>query len=232
MKPMHSLSVICPIFNGEKFIQEAILSIIHQSWKPENLEIVLVNDNSTDHTELKCLALAQKYPNIKYISSKKNYGVAHSRNVGIKSSKHQYLSFIDQDDVWPIDKLYLQSQYIDDEFDYLIGLQCFELYEIKTFPIWFKEKWAKQPQNAHVFGTLLIEKTKFLEVGLLNESLRLTDDLDWFMRAKIKNKKEFTVPHVLLKRKIHANNHSADIKNSRKEIIGILKNKIHFERVQ
>lgn len=230
MGPIHSLSVICPIFNGEEFIEEAILSIIHQSWKPKNLEIILVNDQSTDHTELICLALAQKHSNIKYISSKKNFGVAHSRNVGIKSSKYQYLSFIDQDDVWPIDKLHIQNQYIDDKFDYLIGLQSFELYKIKTFPLWFKEKWAKQPQDGHVFGTLLIEKAKFLEVGLLNESLRLTDDIDWFMRAKIKNKKEFSIPHVLIKRKIHAHNHSADIKNNGKELMWILKNKIHFER--
>ena len=67
-------------------------------------------------------------------------------------------------------------------------------------------------------------------MGLLNDGLRLTDDLEWFMRAKREGKNELIVPHILLERKIHKNNHSADIKTSTKELVSILKNKINLEK--
>jgi glycosyltransferase involved in cell wall biosynthesis len=230
MNPITSLSVICPIFNGNVFIENAIMSIINQSWMPNLFEIIIVNDGSTDMSESTCLKLKKKFNQIKYISLDKNYGVGEARNIGIIASHYQYLSFIDQDDIWAIDKIQIQNQYINDKIDYLIGLQSFQLYDVSESPKWFKDKWASKPQDGHVFGTLLIEKKEFLDVGLLNPLLKLTDDLEWFIRAKIKGKKELIVPHVLLERKIHKNNHSADIKSTRNELFKILKSKIKQEQ--
>jgi glycosyltransferase involved in cell wall biosynthesis len=230
MNQIHSLSIICPVFNGSIFIEDAIMSILNQAWMPESFEIIIVNDGSSDISEAICLKLKKKYNHIKYISLDKNYGVAYARNIGITSSQLQYLAFIDQDDVWPTNKIEIQNQYINDKVNYLVGLQSFELYGINEPPKWFKDKWSDKPQDGHVFGTLLIEKNEFLEVGLLNHSLKLTDDLEWFVRAKAQGKSEFIIPHVLLNRKVHKNNHSANIQNTTKELFNILKSKINTEQ--
>ncbi len=102
--------------------------------------------------------MQRKFNNIKYISLDKNYGVAHARNIGINTSKYQYLSFIDQDNTWAINKLELQKEYLNSEANYLTDLQSFKLFGTNKLPTWFKEKWASNPQDGHVFGTLLIEK--------------------------------------------------------------------------
>ena len=232
MNPINSLSIILPIFNGEEFLIDSIMSIMKQKWLPEKFELIAVNDGSIDKSELIVSEMQKKFNNIKYIALDKNYGVAHARNIGINTSQYQYLSFIDQDDTWVINKLELQKEYLSSETNYLTGLQSFKLFGTHKLPIWFKEKWARKPQDGHVFGTLLIEKKEFLEVGLLNDSLRLTDDLEWFIRAKRKGKKELIIPHILLERKIHKNNHSADIKTSKDELISILKNKINLEKIR
>lgn len=100
------ISVIIPIYNCEKYIEKCIKSVCKQTY--ENLEILLINDGSTDSSESIC----QKYKNIdkriKYIY-KQNSGVSDTRNLGIKKSSGKYIMFIDSDDY--IDDDYIKKMY-------------------------------------------------------------------------------------------------------------------------
>lgn len=89
------ISIIIPVYNVEKYLEECIESCINQTYK--NIEIILINDGSTD----KSLEICQKYANIDnriIVKSIPNSGVAHARNVGIGLSKGDYITFIDSDD--------------------------------------------------------------------------------------------------------------------------------------
>jgi glycosyltransferase involved in cell wall biosynthesis len=98
------VSIIIPIYNMENYLEECIESIIEQSYK--NIEIILINDGSTDKSEIICRKYQIKDTRIKLISSK-NKGVSNARNLGIEASTGEYISFIDPDDT--VDKKYIEK---------------------------------------------------------------------------------------------------------------------------
>ncbi len=89
------ISVIIPVYNVEKYLDECVESIVNQTYK--NLEIILVNDGSTDHSPQICDEWAQKDSRIKVIH-KKNGGTSSAKNCAIDIAKGDYIAFIDSDD--------------------------------------------------------------------------------------------------------------------------------------
>ena len=89
------ISVIVPVYNVEKYLEECVNSIINQTYK--NLEIILVDDGSKDNSSKMCDELAKKDSRIKVIH-KENGGISDVRNVGIENSRGKYIQFIDSDD--------------------------------------------------------------------------------------------------------------------------------------
>ena len=89
------ISVVVPVFNVEKYLSRCIDSIINQTYR--NLEIILVDDGSSDKCPQICDSYALKDKRIK-VMHKKNEGVSEARNVGLHASKGKYISFIDSDD--------------------------------------------------------------------------------------------------------------------------------------
>lgn len=86
------LSIIIPVYNGEKYIKECLESINKKN--NDNIEVLVIDDGSTDNTQNIC----KKYNNIKYYRNK-NHGVSYSRNYGIKHANGKYLMFVDSDDM-------------------------------------------------------------------------------------------------------------------------------------
>ena len=96
-------SIIIPVYNGEKHIENCIKKLLKQSYK--NFEIIVINDGSTDHTSELVSDFASAYcDTIKQINIE-NHGVSVARNIGIRSAKGNYLLFIDADDYLDIDAL-------------------------------------------------------------------------------------------------------------------------------
>lgn len=90
------ISVIVPIYNGEKYLKECIESIRNQTYP--NLEIILINDGSNDKSLEICINYQQKDGRIKIINQR-NQGVCKARNAGLKISKGDYITFVDSDDI-------------------------------------------------------------------------------------------------------------------------------------
>ena len=94
------ISVVIPVYNVEKYIDECLESVLNQTYY--NLEIILVDDGSTDKSGKICDKYQKKDSRIKVIH-KKNGGLSDARNVGIKNSTGKYITFIDSDDTIAID---------------------------------------------------------------------------------------------------------------------------------
>lgn len=92
---MTSLSIVIPVYNGENFIENCVESIARQN--NGKIEIVLVNDGSTDNTRLICASLAEKYPFVSYYE-KENGGVSSARNFALDVITGEYVWFVDADD--------------------------------------------------------------------------------------------------------------------------------------
>jgi len=100
------ISVIVPIYNSEKYLMKCIDSICSQTYT--NLEIILVNDGSTDKSITICNQFADKDPRI-LIKDIPNGGVSNARNTGVQVSKGRYIQFIDSDDY--IAETYIKTMY-------------------------------------------------------------------------------------------------------------------------
>ena len=103
-RPEYLISCIIPVFNGEKYLEEAVGSVIGQSIDFfENVQLILVNDGSTDNTEKICAEYKNRYPyNVTYIDSSacgENRGVSAARNAGLRYAVGEYISFLDSDDL-------------------------------------------------------------------------------------------------------------------------------------
>lgn len=92
---MTKVSVIVPVYNGKKYINKCINSILRQTFK--DIEIILVDDGSTDNTFDILREYEKKFPNVKVIPSI-NLGAGGARNIGLDASQSEYILFVDADD--------------------------------------------------------------------------------------------------------------------------------------
>lgn len=107
LKGKKMFSIVMPVYNTGKFLHSSINSLLNQTLNFENnVEIILVNDGSTDNTEKICKKYVKDYPhNISYIA-KQNGGVGSARNVGIKHAKGEWIGFLDPDDTYSLNVLF------------------------------------------------------------------------------------------------------------------------------
>lgn len=91
-----------PLYNTEKYLEEAVNSLVKQTIGFENIQVILIDDGSTDGTANICKIYASKYPNIVYKKTK-NRGVSNARNIGIGYVEGKYINFFDGDDKWNFD---------------------------------------------------------------------------------------------------------------------------------
>ena len=107
---MLPVSIIMPCFNSEKFIEEAIQSVLEQSFT--DFELIIIDGGSSDNTINIIKKLSKIDKRISYIANLNDQGPAHARFKGIKKSKGKYIAFLDADDLWLTNKLDLQINFM------------------------------------------------------------------------------------------------------------------------
>ena len=107
------ITVIVPIYNGEKYLSSTVQSVIDQTYG--NWELILVDDGSTDRTASIIDNFVGFDRRIKKIAlSESSGGPAHPRNLGLDLAKGEYIAFLDADDLWSTQKLALQIDFLMD----------------------------------------------------------------------------------------------------------------------
>ena len=100
------VSIITPLYNSERYIDETIVSVLNQTYN--NWEMIIIDDCSTDNSFKIAKKNALKDGRIRLYSNRINIGVSATRNLGIKKSKGRFIAFLDADDLWNKDKLSIQ----------------------------------------------------------------------------------------------------------------------------
>ena len=95
--PEYKATVIIPVYNVEKFVESCLASLTEQTIGFENIEVLLVNDGSTDSSEKICKGFADKYENV-VLYSKENEGLSKTRNYALTRANGKYIFFLDSDD--------------------------------------------------------------------------------------------------------------------------------------
>lgn len=120
------VSVIIAAYNAEKYLAECIESIINQNYK--NIEIVLVDDGSTDNTQAICMDYSRIDTRIRYIR-KKNGGVSSARNEGIRNAKGEFITFVDADDYLDNNIIASVVKKMEDQTVDLVGWNTYRIIE-------------------------------------------------------------------------------------------------------
>jgi len=108
-KPL--ISVIIPLYNAEDYLSETIESVLSQSY--QNLELLIVDDCSADKSRELVKRFEDRDKRIRLIELEANFGgPARPRNVGVEKSSGEYIAFLDADDIWEINKLEIQLDYM------------------------------------------------------------------------------------------------------------------------
>lgn len=118
MNYKYKISIIIPFFNSECYLEEVIDSVINQTIGFENIQLILVNDGSTDNSEEICNKYKEKYSNILYLK-KGNGGVSSARNKGLEYVEGKYVNFIDSDDIWEKDALLLMYAFMEQNYEHV-----------------------------------------------------------------------------------------------------------------
>jgi glycosyltransferase involved in cell wall biosynthesis len=183
MKP--KVSVIIPVYNGERFIRYAIQSAVDQTYP--NLEIIVVDDGSIDGTQNLVL---NNFPSVSYYFQK-NKGAAAARNLGMEKSTGEYLAFLDSDDIWLPEKISRQMEQIakNPEIKLIhtnIKIQADGQIRDTAYPVDHQEGRIFEnlllQTGSVVCSTLLAKKECFEKVGNFDEELRTAEDVHLFLR--------------------------------------------------
>ena len=113
---MPKVSVIMPAYNAEKFLRQAMDSVLSQTYS--NLELIVINDCSVDSTESIILSYEDK--RVVYLKNEKNLGVAATLNKGLETAKGQYIARMDADDICVPERLSIQLEYMDQNPDVIV----------------------------------------------------------------------------------------------------------------
>jgi glycosyltransferase involved in cell wall biosynthesis len=198
--PRPRVSVIVPAYDSAAYLPEAIASIRAQQYAP--LEIILVDDGSTDATAELVPALGA---DIKYIYQQ-NRGPAAARNHGLAQATGSVIAFLDADDLWAPQKLELQltALYRHPTADCVIG----HIRAFQTDPEAFLVSKRRQntPFLAHQVGSALFRRSVVERIGDFDETLRFSEDIDWFLRAREAGVSILVLPQVALLYRVHSNN--------------------------
>lgn len=206
-KPL--VTIVIPVFNGEKYIREAIESVLGQTY--ENIEIIVIDDGSTDHTDAICHSYGTA---IRYVY-KMNGGVASAVNLGIKMMSGEYFSWLSHDDVYYPNKIEKQIESVlncGDQTKIVHG--NYNLYNENTgltTHIRYDETYTAERMKNSVFPLLvtafqgcvpLVHKSHFKRVGIFDETQKLTQDYDFFFRA-MRGKKTIFINEPLVMVRLH-----------------------------
>lgn len=191
------VSVIIPSYNSGEYLNEAIESVVNQTYR--NLEIIVVNDGSSDDTEEIAKEWQRKDKRIRYLKHSRNKGLSTARNTGIKNSKGEYIAFLDADDIWLPQKLSLQIKKVQGPGADLVFSNWYiweperntKIIAFQVDPTQDKKSLLHSlvKRNFGSPSTVFLRKSSLEKVGLFDESLNSSEDYDLWLRFCLKDMK-------------------------------------------
>ncbi len=211
------ISVVIPVYNGSNYLKNAIDSAISQTYG--NLEIIVVNDGSTDGGKTEAIALS--YGNrIRYIA-KENGGVSTALNRGIKEARGDYISWLSHDDEFLPDKIEKQVNFLKKSKNkYVFIFGNYEVVDEKSSVLYEinldHNMLSRKPLYAVLRGcingcTTLIPKKSFEETGYFDEKLPATQDYDLWFRM-VQKISIASMDDIFIKSRVHQEQGSRNIK--------------------
>jgi glycosyltransferase involved in cell wall biosynthesis len=215
------ISCIVPVFNGERYLAEALDSVLAQTYRP--LEIIVADDGSTDGTP----AVSASYGDRVSYRSQPTAGPAATRNLGLRVARGAFVALLDADDLWHQEKLARQMARFAARPEVgvcVTHVRHFWIPELTEQERRFQDRWRTEALPGYYVSTLLARRTVFDAVGQFNPVLRHSDATEWFLRAAEHGVVVELLPEVLTHKRVHHTNLSRrEGEASRQEYIRLVK---------
>ena len=195
------ISCIVPVFNGERYLTEAIESILTQTAPP--LEIIVVDDGSTDRT----VELARSFGDAVRLVRQEHRGVSAARNHGVRVAHGELLAFLDADDLYLPRKLAQQRARFVARPELELSAAHTENFWSSELPEDARDHDPKMtaPWPRHI-STWVMRSRLFERIGTFDEAMPLSQDVDWHLRAESAGVVSETLPDILTRRRLHLGN--------------------------
>lgn len=219
-----AISVIIPVYNGEPFLAEAMRSVLAQTLPPE--EIIVVDDGSTDGTA----RLVETWQNSSTIQLhyryQSNRGPSAARNRGLEMARCDLIAFLDADDMWDPAKLSVQHSLLCETREAALVWGHTQLFSVVDG----RQKILGEPILRPQLGSALFRRAAFDRVGAFDESMRYSEDLDWFLRARELNADIYTHSEIAVWYRLHENNSWLGQPNGFAKTLSAVKRKLERQR--
>ncbi|RLD21651.1 MAG: hypothetical protein DRI69_03510 [Bacteroidetes bacterium] len=212
------ISVIIPVYNGEKFILDAIRSVVAQGH--ENLEILVIDDGSTDNS----IALVESLSVPVKIIHQANAGPAAARNTGLLQASGEYIAFLDADDLYPANKFKVQLDYFKEnpETKVVAGrIQYIFLEGSESKLINFE---SEEQTMVHVhLGSMLTHRSVFDTIGPFDATLQFSEDIEWWLRLREHEINYVVLPDITLQYRLHDANMTRGLRGIERDFMRALR---------
>ncbi|MGH2868611.1 MAG: glycosyltransferase family 2 protein [Solirubrobacteraceae bacterium] len=194
--PVPRISVVIPVFNGERHLSEALESVRSQGF--DDLEMIVVNDGSTDDSA----GVARRH-GARVIDSERG-GVARARNVGLAAARGELIAWLDADDAWTKDSLRIRVTYLEahPEIDFVYGSMQEYPDPDRPPPDWLPPSRVADPVG--LLPVFLIRRPACEQTGWFEETLTIGEDLDWISRLQDGGFHGVRLDAVLIRHRLHA----------------------------
>jgi len=206
------VSIIMNCYNGEKYLEKSIESVLKQSY--ENWELVFWDNVSTDDSKKILERFTDK--RIKYFRSNKFTNLYEARNLAVEKSKGEYISFLDTDDLWTVDKLEKQIDFLEKNKEFKIVYSNYYILEDKKNKKYLKHK------NSLPSGSITQKLLDYYSLGILtvflkkdiferfkfNKNYNIIGDFDFFIEIS-QNIRIASLDAPLAIYRLHKNNLSS-----------------------
>lgn len=180
------VTVLMSVYNGEKYLHEAIDSILNQTFS--DFEFIIVDDGSTDMTNN--IIRSYKDTRIKVLKNPTNIGLTKSLNIGLQKAKGEYIARMDADDISFPERLCKEVNYLDHNPKYAVVGTFAEIIDSESNEIGKEERPTSSFQikkllkvgNCFAHGSVMIRKKYLYETGFYDETFKRSQDYDLWLR--------------------------------------------------
>ena len=218
------VGVILIVRNGERFLADALASVVSQTYQPA--EVVVVDGHSTDRT----VEIARRYPNVTVIEQSGS-GIADAYNQGIAHSRCALLAFISHDDEWLPQKLERQVDALAARPDALLSFTHVQhVLAGDAPPPGFRASLLENAVPGFIMETLLVRREAFDRIGMFDPSFAVAEDTDWFARARDAGLPTVVLPETLVRKRVHDTNASISDRGINELLLKALRQSIERKR--
>jgi len=222
-------SVIIAVFNGAKYIAEALESVRVQTRPVE--EIIVVDDGSTDGT----VGVVRSFPEVTLLQQQANRGPAAARNRAVVRARGDYLAMLDADDIWPPERNAVMCRVLDENpsLGLVMGNQRLLVEPGAALPHWVPPGDPESLDPADLpkpTGSFTSRRSAWDLVGLFDENLVHAEDTDWFLRSRDLGVEWAMIDDVVLIRRIHGANLTGDTAAQQRAMFEVLQRRMARRR--